>query len=124
VERSRGRVEDTVANPEPPMLLALPHPHHELRIKALLGSWIVARPMDRPCRLRVRREASVDVGVGVRLRRGIWVVLDVDRRLALVSQSICLELTNWLATMCIRLRERQHVVRNDAELSAARLEQW
>ena len=67
----------------------------------------------------------MDAGVGVRLNRGIWVVLDVGHRLAHVSQSICLELTNWLATVCIRLRERQqHVVRNDAELSAARLEQW
>jgi len=44
--RSRARVKDAITNPETPMLLAFPHPHHELRIKALLGPWIVVWPVD------------------------------------------------------------------------------
>jgi hypothetical protein len=42
------------------MLLALPHPHHDLWIKSLLGGRIVLLPMGCPCCLCVRREARVD----------------------------------------------------------------
>jgi hypothetical protein len=81
--------------------------------------------MDWPCRLRVCSEVDGDTGVAIRLGRGIRVVLDVGRRLAHVGQSICRELTNWLATVRRRLRERQqHMVRNHVQLSAVRSEKW
>jgi hypothetical protein len=67
----------------------------------------------------------VDAGVGVRLWARIRVVLDVGLCRAHVGQSIRRELANWLATVRRLLRERQqHVVRNHAELSAARLDKW
>jgi hypothetical protein len=68
---------------------------------------------------------GVDAGVGVRLWARIRVVLDVGPCRAHVGQSICRELANWRDTMHRRLRERQqHVVRNHAELSVARLDKW
>ena len=63
---SRGRVDEAVAKPEPPMLLALSHPHDDLSIK-VLGARIMVWPMDRPCRRRVLTDAGVDARVRVRL---------------------------------------------------------
>ena len=95
---SRGRVDEAVAKPEPPMLLALSHPHDDLSIK-VLGARIMVWPMDRPCRRRVLTDAGVDARVRVRLGRVRQVEGDVGRRLALVGQNPCLELGARLATM-------------------------
>ena len=64
--------------------------------------------MDRPCHRCVSIEATVDGLVAVRLGRVIRVVDDVSHRLALVGQSICLELGARLATMCRRLQKKQY----------------
>ena len=55
--------------------------------------------MDRPCRRPVLIDAVVDGRVCVRLRRVVWVVGDIGRRLALVSHSICYEHSALLARM-------------------------
>jgi hypothetical protein len=83
---------------EPPMLIASSHPHDDLSIK-VLGARIVPFSMDRPCHRRVLAKAAMDSCVAIRLGRVLWVVVDVGRRLALVSQSKCLELRARLASM-------------------------
>ena len=88
------------------MLLTSTHPHDDLCIK-VLGAWVVLWPMDRPCRRCVLTDAGVDARVGVRLGRVLRVVGDAGCRLALVGHTPCLEVRALLATMCLRLRERQ-----------------
>ena len=58
---SRGRVDDVIAKPEPPMLLALPRPHDGLSIE-VLGARIVVCPMEQPRHLSVLTDAGVDAG--------------------------------------------------------------
>jgi hypothetical protein len=105
--RSRARLEDAVPKLELPMLLALPHPHHNVWIKLLLGGQIVLLPLDCPCHLCVHREARVDASVGEGLGRGLRGLVAVGHRLAQVGQGICLEVTTRAATMRCRLQERQ-----------------
>ena len=59
---SRGRVDDAVAKPEPPMLLALPRPHDGLSIE-VLGARIVVWPMERPRHLSVLTDVTPQVFV-------------------------------------------------------------
>jgi hypothetical protein len=66
----------------------------------------------------------VDAGVGVHLWARIRVVLDVGLCRPHVGQSIRLELANWSATVRRLLQKCQHVVRNQLELNAARLDKW
>jgi hypothetical protein len=66
---------------------------------------------------------GVNAGVGVHLWARIGV-LDVGLCRAHVGQSICLELANWPATVRRLLQKSQHVVRNQLELNAARLDKW
>ena len=80
------------------MLLASSHPHDDFSIK-VLGGWIVLWPMNLPCHRRVIIEAAVDARIAVRRGRVLRVEDDVGRRLALMGQSICLQLGDRLATM-------------------------
>jgi hypothetical protein len=88
------------------MLLASSHPHDEICVK-VLGARIVLWPMDRLCGQSVLADAGVDASIGVRLGWVLWVVGDVERCLALVGHSPCLQGGARLATMWHRLRERE-----------------
>ena len=95
---SRGRVDCTVANPVPAMLLASSHPHHDLSIK-ILGARIELWPMNLPCHRCVLTDAAVDARIVVRLGWVLRVEVDVCRRLALFGQNTCLEPGARLAIM-------------------------
>ena len=94
----RARVDDAVAKPEPPMLLALPRPHDGLSIE-VLGAQIMVWPMLRPRHLSVLTSVGVDAWVRICLGRVLQAEGDVRRRLALVSHTPCLEVRASLATM-------------------------
>jgi len=118
VARARGRcsdlgeggssrpVDDVVANPVAPMLLAASCPDDKVSIN-VVGGWIVVRAMDLPCYLRVGGDLVVDAHVGVRLERVIHAEGDVGRRRALVGHAIHGEQGARLSPVCRRLRERQ-----------------
>jgi hypothetical protein len=98
-------VDDAVANPVAPMLLAASYPHDKVSIN-VIGGWIVVRAMDLPCRLRVGGDLVVDARVGVRLGRVVHAEGDVRRRRALVGHAIRGKQGARLSPVCRRLRER------------------
>ena len=102
---SIGRVNCAIANPEPAMLLASSHSHHQFSIK-VMGARIILWAMDQPCHRCVSIEIAVDGLVAVHQGWILWVVGDVGRRLAFVGQSICHELGARLATMCRQLQKK------------------
>jgi hypothetical protein len=80
------------------MLLVVSDPHYDVSIKGRRPQ-IKLWPMDLPCRPVVPNDVELDRWVGVRLGRVCLVVGDVRCHLALVRQSICLELGARLSTM-------------------------
>ena len=95
---SRGRVECTVMNLVPAMLLASSDPHHDFSIK-ILGARIELWPMNLPCHRCILTDTAVDARIVVRLERFLRVEVEVCGRLALFGQNPCLELGARLAIM-------------------------
>ena len=69
------------------MSLASSDPHEDIGVD-LLDPRIIFWAMDLLCHGGVVMKADVDSGVGVGLGSVIWVVGDVERRLALMGHSI------------------------------------
>jgi hypothetical protein len=69
------------------MPLASSNPHEDISVD-LLGPRIVIWPMDLLCHGGVLIEADVDDRVVVWLRPVLWVVGDVEHRLALVGHRV------------------------------------
>jgi hypothetical protein len=86
------------------MPLASSDPDEDIFVD-VLGPWIVIWPMNLLCHGSVLIETTIDGGVAIRLGPVLWVVGDVERRLALVGHSICREDGARLATMLRQLRE-------------------
>ena len=80
------------------MLLASSHPHHDFSVN-ILGARIELWPVNLPCHRCILGDTVVDAWMVVRLRRVLWVEVDVNRRLALFGQNPCLELGARLAIM-------------------------
>jgi hypothetical protein len=73
-------------------------PHEDISIY-VIGPPIVICPMNLLCHGSVLTKAHVDDGVAIRLGPILWVLGDIERRLALVGHSIRREDGARLATM-------------------------
>ena len=102
----RGGGVSAVCNPQPPMLPGLPTPHDHLSLKGM-SAQINVWAMQRPHRLRVLHDFSVDGRIEVCLGRAIRVEGDTGFHRAHVGHDPCPKLRHRHIWLCGLLRERR-----------------
>lgn len=101
-----GTVDDAVANPQPPVLLASSQGHDYVCINVMLTR-VVIFPILLLTGLCVLNDAPAETRVVVCLRPVAHAVGHIGRRLGLVCHAQGIEVRAFLARMCLLLQEKQ-----------------